>query len=141
MPRRRRVAKARDGGRLVPGQSDKWEQLRVGFEFHDGSGFPREGPAREPAIRAAWEANSEALIIACREREGPGHRPWGWWEYNAPRTLREHFGHGARHLNEETEGDFLPPPYRRHRPLRREYVQLMARFGLLTPVERTALGA
>ena len=78
-------------------------------------------------------------MAACREREGPGHRPGGWWEYEAPRTLRELFGHGARHLIEEAEGEWLLPQ-RRHRALRREYVQMMARFGLLTPEERTALG-
>lgn len=131
MPRRRRVAKGRDGGRLTPGtppyMNDKWEDLMSGFDFSGGYGV---GAHRDDAARhEAWEANREALAVACRERYGPGCRPQGWWDYEAPVTIRTSFTR-ADTWRPNQRGPSLPPAY----------VTLMRQFGLLTPEERTALG-
>ena len=84
MPRRRRVAKARDTGTRVTESPPnvKWEQLMTGDGFGDGTGFE---PGDEAAKRDAWEFNREALLRVCREREGPGHRPWDGGSSRRPR--------------------------------------------------------
>ena len=133
MPRRRRVAKVRDGGLRVTQSppNDKWEELMTGSGFGDGTGFENEA-----AKRAAWEANREALLIAWRERQGPGARPDAWWEYECPKTIQGAIPHNVRHhvmdVRLGTRGGFQGK--------RAEYLTLMRQFGLLTPEERKALG-
>jgi hypothetical protein len=59
-------------GRMPAVVPDKWASFRFKWD--------------RQAQKTLWEASGEALT---REyvRVNPGRRPWGWWEYGAPRDL------------------------------------------------------
>jgi len=59
--------------------------------------------------RAAWFANKEELM----EANGPGQRPWAWWQFEAPQPLSE----------------------------KEDPVKALRRWGLLTPAEEAGLKA
>jgi len=78
MPRtRRRGPSPRGLTRL--GWDDR-EMLLTGNCFLRGSG---ERHGDDPGLRRLWELHGAKLLADAIEA-APGHRPWGWWHYDAP---------------------------------------------------------
>ena len=78
MPRRlRRVKRARP--RTI--SSGMLSHLETGHDFFGG--FGKKNPDRD-AMREVWNECRDDLIEATIRKKGDGHRPWAWWEFDAP---------------------------------------------------------
>ena len=53
------------------------EYLELGRNYF-GDGFGPDPDLDE--MRSTWKAHRDKLLAAAR----PGHRPWGWWEFESP---------------------------------------------------------
>ena len=77
----RLVRRLKRAARLRTVSSGMLSHLETGHDF--SGGFGRENVDRD-AMRKVWNECRDDLIQATIQKEGPGHRPWAWWEFAAP---------------------------------------------------------
>jgi hypothetical protein len=113
------------------------------------------------AIAGAWEQHGQEITVRYIQRS-PGHRPWAWWRFSAPKELRRRvttprwepdaadrhqfataadakMRPGTWYFEKEPPSFGLPLPFYKDSPYFESEADYLARHRLLTPDEKAAL--